>query len=307
MIRDTLGESHHPRVCWPDVQLFEFGAGNLNEMNVPHHSDARRHFLKIAACAPESIDLAEAALWIAAENCPDLDVDLYRTRIDELAQRIRPRMEAAADGQARVETLNTFLFDECGFHGNREDYYDPRNSYLNEVLDRRIGIPISLAILWIAVARRLGLDAQGVSFPGHFLATIQPVLVDCFEGRIVTPEECRAMLMRQAGPQARFDLNMLVRTSPPAILARLLRNLKQIFARESQLLDALACSDRIVTLQPEMPEEVRDRGILYQGLECWSDARADLEQYLMLAPGAEDADEIRAIVAGLRDRKTQLH
>jgi regulator of sirC expression with transglutaminase-like and TPR domain len=269
--------------------------------------DARQRFLELASGESDRIELAEAALWIAAERYPDLDVATYCARIDALADQVRPRIGGARNAHEQVEVLNAFLFDECAFRGNQDDYYDPRNSYLNDLLDRRVGIPISLAILWISVARRLGLDAHGVGFPGHFLATISPTLVDCYAGRIVSPEECHAILERNVGPGAQLDLRMFGNTPSNEILARLLRNLKQVFIHQSELAEALACSDRIVILQPEIAQEVRDRGLLYRALECWSDARADFEHYLAMAPEAADAEKVRAILLSLGNRKTRLH
>jgi len=166
---------------------------------------------------PESqIGLAETALWVAAEEYPDLDGPAYLARLDAMAQEAGPRVRAAGSLAERVDCLNDYLFRERGFSGNHERYDDPRNSFLNEVLERKTGIPISLCVVYIEVARRLGLDAAGINFPGHFLARVgdAPVIVDAFEGRIASRQECRLRLIAAFGSDAELTPEMLAPNRP---------------------------------------------------------------------------------------------
>lgn len=253
--------------------------------------------------------VAEAALWIAAENEP-VDVAASLAELDSLAACARPAVERAAGFGQKIEALNHFLFVETGFEGSREDYYDPRNSFLNQVLARRVGIPITLSIVYFEVARRLGFDADGVGFPGHFLAIVRgepDVLVDAFEGVILSKEDCAQRLRGTVGKHAVFEPELLEPASAHEILLRVLNNLKQIYFRKEDWESALACCDRMLLLFPEMPLELRDRGLLYQRLECFSAAVPDLERFLELAPQHESAHGVRTALEALRHKAGQLH
>jgi regulator of sirC expression with transglutaminase-like and TPR domain len=224
--------------------------------------DPRARFAALAA-QPEP-DLAEAALWLAAEEYPSLDVPAYLARIGELAAEARPALAGAMTGAARVARLNRFLFVECGFRGNREEYYDPRNSYLNEVLDRRTGIPISLSAVYLAVGRRLGLEVHGISFPGHFLVKCVcadgELVIDPFERVVLDLESCQRRLdaALPAHVPLRPELHLRA-ASTREILLRMLANLKRIYAERRDLERTLACCDRILLLDPDAPGEQRDR------------------------------------------------
>jgi len=163
----------------------------------------RERFEAIVRQPDSHIDLAEAALWIAAEDAPPVAVDVYLRRIDAIADAARPAVAAARSEAGRLAALHRALFVEHGFTGNRDDYYDPRNSWLHHVIDRRVGIPITLSLVYLAVADRLGFDARGVSFPGHFLvkhAGETPALVDPFFGRVLAPADVADRLAEVAGP-----------------------------------------------------------------------------------------------------------
>lgn len=267
------------------------------------HDRPRAQFAAIAAAPDREIDLPEAALWIAAEEYPALDVAAYLGRLEGLAEAAAARLRGARSEEERVEGLNRFLFEEQSFRGNRADYYDPRNSFLNDVLDRRAGIPITLSLVWLALARALGLDARGIGFPGHFLvkATGPPeILVDPFEGRTLSLADCAARLAAAGAGTAPDPRPHLRAASPREILARLLGNLKLIYAGRGDVERTLACCDRILLLQPDAPHELRDRGLLYAQLDYRAAALADLERYLELAPADEDADAARTRCAALR-------
>jgi len=273
---------------------------------------ARERLLAVARLPADQVDLCEAALWIAAEARPPLPVARYLERVDRLAERARPALSGAASAVERATRLVDFLYREEGFAGNSDDYYDARNSYFDQVLDRRTGIPITLSILWIGVAQRLNLDAAGVAFPGHFLARLETpgeaaVLVDAFHGRVVGIPECEELLQRALGQPTRFDARLTRPAPPREILARVLRNLKQIHVRTEAFEAALRCSEGILALQPEDPLELRDRGLLYRALQCYGPALRDLERFVALLPDGEQAAALRPVLADLRRRARTLH
>lgn len=271
---------------------------------------ARERFLESTRGRDEGIDLAEACFWISAEANPTLDVECCRQNLDALADELRPRLSSAGSVSEKVSLINHFLFAEQKFQGNRRNYYDLGNSYLDRVLERRTGIPITLSILWLAVAERLMLPAHGIGFPGHFLVGVaaDPALyVDAFSGTLMSVRDCRARLREIAGREARFALGMLAPVTHRQILARVLRNLKQIHAQGSDYRQAMACSDRILILEPDHPIELRDRGLMHRALECWSSALEDLERFLLLAPDGPGADEVRILLEDLRMRTARIH
>jgi len=272
-------------------------------------SDARRQLTALVSGADDEFDLAEAALLIAQEEYPTLDVDYYLGRLDALAADAGKRLRPGLMPAEAVARLNHFLFVEQRFRGNNEQYYDARNSYLNEVLDRRTGIPIALSIVYIGVAQRLDLPVYGVSFPGHFLvkyASAPEILIDPFFGKVISTDECADRLTAIYGPSAKLDPRLLVAARPRDILTRMLSNLKQIYVEQHDLLRALACVDRILLLAPDTPRELRDRGILYQRLECFAAALRDFERYLQLAPNDKAADTIRQTLPELQRQAASL-
>jgi len=259
-----------------------------------------------------AIDLARACLLIAQDAYPGLDVDGYLGEIERLAARLRGRLPAAEDAEARIVALNEFLFADLGFTGNADNYYDPRNSYLNEVLDRRTGIPLTLSVLYMEVGRRIGLPLEGVSFPGHFLVRLQLrgalLVLDPFSGGEPQSEaDLRARLRRvipegATGPVPLEQLPLEQFLEPAGkrqILARLLRNLKGIYRetdKPQRLLDVL---NRMRVVAPEAHGELRERGLLYLRLECYRAALKDLTDYSALEPDAPDLEEVRARVLEL--------
>ncbi len=276
----------------------------------PRIRQARRRFERIAALPDPEIDLAEATLAIAAETRPDLDFAAALRELDALADAARPGLDAASDEAGRIAALNRALFDEAGFHGDRDDYYDPDNSDLGRVLERRSGIPITLSVVYLEVAQRLGLHAAGVSFPGHFLVKVvgaRETVVDVFERRVVDEAECAERLRAAMGPDARFDRSWLRAAANKEILARILRNLKQIRAARGEAEWALDCCDRILLLAPDSPFDVRDRGLLYAQLGAFLSAADDLERFLELAPDHPLAPETRGVLERVRGRVRRLH
>ncbi len=275
---------------------------------------ARARFRQIVQRADEDIDLAEAALLIAKTAYHDLDVERYLARINELARGLRARVPEDAQPDDLIVALNRFLFEEEGFAPNLEDYYDPRNSFLNDVLERRVGIPISLSVLYMVVGWRAGLPLQGVSFPGHFLVkcTLEQgmVILDPYCGGIsLSLQELQQRLREARGGEVSRAIvaGLLVSASKKDILARMLRNLKAIYLERQQHARALPVIDWLLALRPGEAVEMRDRGLTYLKLECFRAALEDLEHYLEMTPAAPDLDEIRGCVLELRRSAARLN
>lgn len=266
------------------------------------------------------IELASACLQIAEDAYPGLDVDGYVGEIERLAKRLRARLAPDSAVEDRVIALNEFLFDDLGFSGNVDDYYDARNSYLNEVLDRRTGIPITLAVLYMEIGRRIDLPLEGVSFPGHFLVRLPlrggTLVLDPFSGGVPQSEaELRERLKRviprdAAGgvPVAELPLDQFLEpASNRQILARVLRNLKGVYREKDDPERLLEVLNRMIIVAPDSAAELRDRGLVYQRLECWRPALKDLTDYLEREPDAADSEEVRAKMVELSMRCARLN
>ena len=213
---------------------------------------------------------------------------------------------------ALLRALREVLFEEEGFRGNEKSYYDPRNSYLNEVLDRRLGIPISLSLVLMEVARRVGLDLRGVGFPGHFLLKHAPelgpeVFIDAYnEGELLTTEECVARF-KSVSHGREFDPRFLEAVAPRQLLTRMLHNLKRIYVEQGDDVRAFWIIDRLLLVAPGEADEIRDRGLVSARLGLKPAAARDLETYLGLEPSAADAAEIRDLLATIRSRPPMLN
>lgn len=262
---------------------------------------------------PEAaIDLAEAALLIAKEEYPSLEVAGYLARLDQMAADVRARVGATADHHRLIAGLNHYLFQAEGFHGNTADYYDPRNSFLNDVLDRRTGIPITLSTVYMEVGRRVGLRLHGVGMPGHFLvksvAPDEEMVLDPFNaGVLVTTGDCQRLLDRIYEGKRLFEPRFLTTLGTRRILARMLTNLKRIYFKNEDYPKALGVVDRLLILEPQSATEIRDRGLLSSQLKRFSEATADLERYLKMASEAEDAGVIRDHLRSIRERMASMN
>ena len=248
------------------------------------------------------IDLGRAALLFARVEYPDLDVDGYLCRFDAMAADLRPRVSPTEEPGRVVQTLAEYLFRELGFSPNEADYYDARNSYLNDVLDRRTGIPISLSAIYLELGKRLGLPFEGVGLPGHFLVRLAhpflPVLVDPFgQGKLVTEDECRARLRSLYGDRVELTPSMLRAVGPKSILFRMLANLKGVYARQEEYARAVRTIGLMLLVDPAAVGEYRDRGLLRFRAGDLKHAGLDLEHYLELLPEAPDANAIREQLA----------
>lgn len=270
---------------------------------------------QIAKVSEQDLNLAEAALLIAVEEYPGLDVEAYLRQIDELATSVQQRLPAQAGLEDTLVTLNQFLFVEQGFSGDTETYDDPRNSFLNEVLDRKRGIPITLSIIYMEVGRRLGLPLMGVSFPGHFLVKFSTregeVVLDPFSGgSLLSKEDLEEILEETYGPAESINApleRLLTAAGNKEILVRMLRNLKGAYLRRELFEKALTVVDRILVIQPDQPDEVRDRGRIYEHLECFRAALENYQSYLALRPGAGDSPDVHKRIAELKQIVANLN
>lgn len=273
-------------------------------------------WLQLNLVEDEEIPLFRTALLIAQDEYPRLAAAEYEARIDGYFRQLRTELSPALLPAAQLQHLNRFLFEEVGFAGNESDYYDPRNSYLNDVLDRRLGNPISLAVVQLELAQRLDIPLQGVSFPGHFLVRLPVddglIVLDPYQkGRSLDEIELRSRARGYFDAAREIDDHHLARLLEPAshraILTRMLRNLKAVYTEREDLARAVRCSDRLLSVDPQQHEEYRDRGLLYLRLEHISAAREDLRRYLKLEPTAADADTIRLQLADISSAPARLN
>ena len=278
-----------------------------------------RHILPdwnaLAGYGDDELPLLDTALLIARDEYPQLDAASYTAILQSYADDLRPRLGDNADLPATLTTINRYLFDELGFAGNNQQYDDPRNSYLNEVFDRKLGIPISLAVVQIELMRRLGLPLDGISFPGHFLVRL-PVddgilVMDPYnKGRPVSADELRERASPHLGGRPPDDVQLIEILAPAthrAILARMLRNLNGLYLERADWERVARTADRLVKITPEAAEAWRDRGLAYRELGHGQGAREDLARYLQMQPGADDEEAVRAALVEVSGRRSRLN
>lgn len=266
---------------------------------------ALQSFREMAALDEETLPLDRTALVIALEEYPDLDLQSYLRRLDMFAARAEALIGLDHNPVNVIESINEVLFVQEGLRGNEEDYFDPRNSYLNQVLDRRLGIPISLSVIYMEVAKRINFKVQGIGFPEHFLmkhvAGNQEIIIDAFShGRILTLNDCQELLDKFHNGAIQVNASLLQSMGKRAILTRMLYNLKGVYSQKEQYLKALSVVDKILLLNPSLPTEVRDRGLLYMQTGLFAKALADLELYLSRAIAPEDSPHIQDDIKMLR-------
>ena len=271
---------------------------------------ARGRFVLEVLKREEEIDLARAALFVAAEDDKLCDVEGSLAVLERMGAEARSQVESYAGPP--VAALNRYLFEELRFEGNRANYYDPRNSMLNHVIDRRTGIPITLSIVYMEVGRRAGVSAEGVGMPGHFVVRAwsdadAPVLVDPFNADVIDEEDCQHRLDEIYGGQVPLSKEHLLSVSKREILVRLLTNLKAIYVQAQLYRQALACVERILILAPYALGERRDRGILLAQLDRLSEAVSDVQKYLRLAENAPDAENVREQLKKIQMRLAMMN
>jgi regulator of sirC expression with transglutaminase-like and TPR domain len=240
--------------------------------------------------------LAPAALTIARVEYPALDALPYLHRLERMGEAAAGRLERRTDARldARIAVLNAYLYEELGFSGNRDRYDDPRNSFLNEVLDRRTGIPISLAVIYIEIGRRAGLELEGINFPGHFLVRAladggaDDLIIDPFHsGALLSEIDCRQLLRQHLGEESAYDRALLATATRQQIVVRMLVNLKRLYVRMRSFPQARFIANLLLAVDPSALSELRDRGLLAYHMEDFTAALRDLETYLRLLPRAD--------------------
>jgi len=247
---------------------------------------------------PDSaVPLAEAALILACEEYPQLEISPYLDILDNMASIAQQKLRPADSPVETVKKINLVLFETFGFRGATEDYYDPRNSFFNDVLDRRVGIPIALSAVYMEVSRRLNFPIVGVGMPGHFIVKYwdrrEEFFLDPFNrGEILTRDDCRDRLYERYGDSVEFDERLLGRVTNRQILWRMLNNLKEIYLKAHAFDKGLAIVDMMLMVDPEEIPQFRDRGLLRLQLRQFEGARRDLEHYLRHSAGADDREEI---------------
>lgn len=252
----------------------------------------------------EQIDLIRAALVIARTEYPNLDIETYASRVTDLSRRVASRAPDLSP-QRTLKALNEVLFEEMKLRGNRDDYYDPRNSFLNDVFDRGLGIPITLAIVYMEVARSVGFPLSGVGMPGHFLlkhySNDGELLIDCFDcGHIVTRQDCQSKLDEIYSGEMKLRPEFLHPISRRQILLRMLNNLKTVYLSTRNFRKALAVSDLVLVLYPRSAEDVKQRALLRYSMNLHKLAGEDLDEYLRISPNASDAEEIKQMTLSIR-------
>jgi regulator of sirC expression with transglutaminase-like and TPR domain len=235
--------------------------------HLAYHAQMRQLFTEAVTGPENRLDLARAALLIASEAYPGLDILRYVAKLEVMAAAVRPTVTTTDDPTLKIESLNAYLFEERGFRGNAEDYYDPRNSFLNDVVDRRLGIPITLSIIYMEVGRRVGMPLQGVGMPGHFIMKYADpggdIYIDPFnKGRMLSRQACEELIQQLYGEPVPFQEAFLAPVSKKQILARMLMNLKAIYVHTKDYLKALSVVERLLIIQPDVEQEVKDRAAL---------------------------------------------
>jgi len=227
----------------------------------------RQLFVEAMSGTDNRLDLGRASLLIAGEEYPGLDILRYVAKLEAMAAAVRPGVLTTDDPIAKIEHLNRYLFEERGFRGNSQEYYDPRNSFLNEVLDRRLGIPITLSVVYMEVGRRVGMPLQGIGMPGHFIMTYaeaeEELYIDPFNaGRILSRAACEELLQDVYGEAVPFQETFLAPVSKKQIMSRMLMNLKAIYLHTKDYLKALSVVERQLIVQPDSEQDLKDRAAL---------------------------------------------
>ena len=264
-------------------------------------------FQMVTTREDDEIDLATAALLIAAGEYPDLNIDQQLAILDSLAEGAAYRIGTDRDPFYCVNNLTEYLFDEVGFQGNQTDYYDPRNSYLNEVLQRRTGLPITLCLVCIEVGKRLDIPLVGVGLPGHFVLSHRSqtdLIIDPFRrGILLSEEECAQILKNVLGTNVEWDPRYLTPASNREFIARILRNLKGIYLNRRDHEQALDVVDLTMALRPDDLNERRDRGLIYYRLGHYQMALDDLRHFLASAPSGTDTSNVQKLVGYIEERQ----
>ena len=271
-----------------------------------------KEFSRLGSLADDRIDLVHGALLIAKAAYPDLNESLYLERLDRMAARVNVDMTASTESEEIIMKLNDVLFEQEKLRGNRENYYDPDNSFLNRVLDRKTGIPITLSLIYIEVAGRLGLDVRGIGLPGHFITALYhpsgTIYIDPFNrGKILTVDKCLEIIRTHISNAFAPDLHWLQPISRKELLTRMLRNLKLIYARQDNDVMLFKMIHWILTLQPDAPAELSERAMLYEAMGNPRRAVKDWERYIANISDHKSVTTIRARIDHLKKQRSRIH
>ena len=272
----------------------------------------RDDFVRAVRRPEPTLDLARAALLVAAESDPRVDVDGQLHTLDSWAAQLRARLEPDWNNLQKLARLRNFVFEELGFRGDSKDYFSPSNSLLHEVMERRLGVPLTLSIIFMELGWRIGIPFEGVGFPGHFLIRLtgepRDLVLDPFNhARTMHEEDCRQLLNEVTGGRLEFDGRMLASVTKRDIITRLLLNLKGAYLRAHDDESALAAVERLLLIHPEDMDEARDRGLLLFRLRRYGPALDSLSAYLAARPEAPDRDSISQHVTTLRHLVASLN
>lgn len=285
----------------------------LMEDSFMSHLEAIRNEFAALVEKPEvEIDLVEAALLIARTAFPKLSVSDCTERLDHWAEHLRKSLGDSPSAGDILIHLNRILFEEEGFRGDRQNYYDPQNSFLNRVLERKMGIPITLSLIYSEVGRRAGFPVHGIALPGHFIAGLLhasgTLFIDPFNrGQILTEKECQERIEARSGQPAALDSSWKTPATKKAILRRMLRNLKAIYRHLNQDLQSFEMIQWILAVDPDAPAELKERGLLYEAMGNDAFAVRDLEHYLEVAPTSDDNDQITQKIDFLKQSQRRMH
>jgi regulator of sirC expression with transglutaminase-like and TPR domain len=285
----------------------------LMEDSFMSHLEAIRNEFAALVEKPEAeIDLVEAALLIARTAFPKLSVSDCTERLDRWAEHLRKSLGDSPSAGDILIHLNRILFEEEGFRGDQQNYYDPQNSFLNRVMERKLGIPITLSLIYSEVGRRAGFPVHGIALPGHFIAGLLhaagTLFIDPFNrGQILTEKECQERVEARYGRPAALDSSWKTPAAKKEILRRMLRNLKAIYRHLNQDLQAFEMIQWILAADPDAPAELKERGLLYEAMGNDAFAVRDLEHYLEVAPTSDDNEQITQKIDFLKQSQRRMH
>lgn len=288
------------------------GHYSTEDQYMRHLESIRGQFTALISAPEDAIDLVEAALLIARTAFPELIGAHYTERLDLWADRLSGQLGASPSIGDILSNLNRMLFEEEGFRGDRHSYYDPQNSFLNRVMERKLGIPITLSLIYSEVGRRAGIPVHGIALPGHFIVgLLHPsgtLYIDPFKrGEVLTEKECREMIEVRYGREAAADDRWQKPAGKKRILKRMLRNLKGIYRQLNQDLQSLEMLQWILVVDPDAPVELKERGLLYESIGNSAFAIRDLERYLEVAPSAIDKEMVKLKINQLKHASGWLH
>ena len=264
----------------------------------------------------EWLSFAKSPKYSIIEKClklsqlleyPDLNVDEYIQKINDIGRSLKLSITNVDNPTYRISMLNEHLFLHYGFRGDVDDYYNPKNNFLNEVIEKRSGIPITLSILYAEIAKHIGLDIRIVGFPSHVIVKYnEETVLDPFnQGKLLTIDDLNEILYRNYGEDVEFLPEFLNEISPEQVLIRMVRNLKNSYGQSYAYDKAMRCTNMILGLQPDIPEDIRDKGILENRLLNYEDALQHLNRYLEMEPNAEDADFVLELIRSIREKINQ--